>query len=76
MDDVISIEIDKNTGELLGYWSVKEFADLNNVTILTVKRWIYNNQIDAIKVGNMRFIPFNTCRPGFSPRELKKRSDI
>lgn len=71
----ITIEIDDETGELVDYWTLKKFAELNNVKYRTAVRWVETGKIEALKIATLErtyyFIPIGTPPPEYKKRKRK-----
>lgn len=73
----ITIEIDDETGELVDYWTLKQFADLNHTSYSNVIRWAKTGKIETLKISTLDrtyyFIPIGTPMPKYRERNKKQK---
>lgn len=50
-------------GKFIGFLTVNEVAEKMNVGIATVYAWIFQKQIDAVKIYDMYYIPADFKSP-------------
>lgn len=72
MSDSIICILTGNKGRLKGYLTSNDYANQFQIKESLVRKWIYNNKLEAIQVGSTWWIKENTPLP---PNIAKMKMD-
>lgn len=70
---IIPIYVDDETGDVQGYMTVQQAAEIWNVDDILIRVWVKRGKLKVLKIGTSIFIKDGTSKPKPKPRGRKPR---
>lgn len=70
---IIPIYVDDETGDIQGYMSVQQAAEIWNVDEVLIRVWVKRGKLKVLKIGAAIYIKDGTPKPNPKPRGRKPR---